>query len=44
MLKLKLQYFDYLMQSQFTGKDPDVGKDWRQEEEEGTAENKMMAS
>ena len=27
MLKLKLQYFDYLMQSQFTGKDPDVGKD-----------------
>ena len=27
MLKLKLQYFDYLMQSQFIGKDPDVGKD-----------------
>jgi len=28
ILKLKLQYFDHLMQSQFTGKDPDAGKDW----------------
>ena len=30
MLKLKLQYFGHLMQR--TGKDPDAGKDWRQEE------------
>ena len=30
MLKLKLQYFGYLMQR--TGKDPDAGKDCRQEE------------
>ena len=27
MLKLKLQYFGYLMQSQFIVKDPDAGKD-----------------
>ena len=31
MLKLKLQYFDHLMQrTDFFGKDPDAGKDWRQ--------------
>ena len=27
MLKLKLQYFGYLMKSQLFGKDPDAGKD-----------------
>ena len=32
MLKLKLQYFSHLMQSWVIGKDPDAGKDWRQEE------------
>ena len=32
MLKLKLQYLGHLMQSQLTGKDPDAGKDQRQEE------------
>ena len=33
MLKLKVQYFGYLIaKSQLTGKDPDAGKDWRQEE------------
>ena len=26
-LMLKFQYFDYLMQSQLTGKDPDAGRD-----------------
>ena len=31
MLKLKLQYFDHLMWL-WIGKDPDAGKDWRQEE------------
>ena len=31
MLKLKLQYFGHLMQSRPTGKDPDAGKDGRQE-------------
>ena len=31
MLKLMLQYFDHLMWRADTGKDPDVGKDWRQE-------------
>ena len=35
MLKLTLQYFGHLMQrAQLTGKDPDAGKDWRQEEKE----------
>ena len=32
MLKLKLQYFGRLMQSWLIGKDPDAGRDWRQEE------------
>ena len=27
MLKLKLQYFDHLIQSQLTEKDPDAGED-----------------
>ena len=37
MLKLKLQYFDYLMWRA----DFDAGKDWRQKEK-GTTENKMV--
>ena len=36
MLKLKLQYFGHVMQSWLFGKDPDAGKDWRQEEKEMT--------
>ena len=32
MLKLKLQYFDHLMRRTDIGKDPDAGKDSRQEE------------
>ena len=33
MLKLKLQYFSHLMQKNWLiAKDPDAGKDWRQEE------------
>ena len=35
MLKLKLQYFGHLMGSWLTGKDPDAGKDWGQEEKGG---------
>ena len=31
MLKLKIQYFDHLLWL-WIGKDPDAGKDWRQEE------------
>ena len=38
MLKLKLQYFGYLMwRTDSLGKDPDAGKDWRWEEK-GTTE------
>ena len=40
MLKLKLQYFGHLMQSWLIWKDPDAGKEWRQEEK-GT-ENEMV--
>ena len=40
MLMLKLQYFGHLMQSRLIGKDPDAGKDWRQEEK-GMTEGKM---
>ena len=40
-LMLKLQYFGPLMQSQLIGKDPDAGKDWRQEEK-GTKEDEMV--
>ena len=39
MLKLKLQYFGHLVQR--TGKDPDAGRDWRQEEK-GTTEDEMV--
>ena len=41
MLKLKLQNFGHLMQSWLIWKDPDAGKDWRQEEK-GTTENEMV--
>ena len=41
MLKLKLQYFGHLMQSQLIGKDPDTGKDWRQKEK-GMTEDEMV--
>ena len=41
MLKLKLQYFGYLMKNWLLRKDPDAGKDWRQEEKEVT-EDKMV--
>ena len=42
MLKLKLQYFGHLMQRPaLMGKDPDAGKDWRQEEK-GTTEDEMV--
>ena len=39
MLKLKFQYFD--VKSQLIRKDPDAGKDLRQEEK-GTTEDKMV--
>ena len=38
MLKLKLQYFDHLMQR--VGEDSDAGRDWGQEEK-GTTEDEM---
>ena len=42
MLKLKLQYFDHLMAKNWLiWKDPDAGKDWRQEEK-GTTEDEMV--
>ena len=43
MLKLKLQYFGHLMhaKSWLIWKDPDAGKDWRQEEK-GTTEDEMV--
>ena len=40
ILRLKLQDFGHLMQSCLIWKDPDVGKDWRQEK--GTTENEMV--
>ena len=47
MLRLKLQYFDHLMwransleKIRLIRKDPDAGKDWRQEEK-GAAEDEM---
>ena len=40
-LKLKLQYFGHLMQRVSSGKDPDAGKDLRQEEK-GMAEDEMV--
>ena len=41
MLKLKLQYFGHLIQRADIGKDPDAGKDGRQEEK-GTTEDKTV--
>ena len=44
MLKLELQYFGHLMwRNWLIGKDPDAGKDWRQEEEV-TSEDEMVGS
>ena len=40
MLKLKLQYFGYLMR-RVIGKDSDAGRDWGQEEK-GTTEDEML--
>ena len=41
MPKLKLQYFGHLMwKTDLLGKDPDAGKDWRQEK--GTTEDEMV--
>ena len=41
MLKLKLQYFGYLVQRADIGKDPDAGTDSGQEEK-GTTEHEMV--
>ena len=42
LLKLKLQFFDHLMQrADLTEKDPAAGKDWRQKEK-GVAENEKV--
>ena len=42
MLKLKLQYFGHLMRrADSFEKDPDAGKDWRQEKK-GTTEDEMV--
>ena len=41
MLKLNLQYFGHLMQSQLSGKDPDAGKDWRWKEK-GMTDDEMV--
>ena len=40
MLKLKLQYFGYLMQCLLIGKDRDAGRDWVREEK-GMTEDEM---
>ena len=41
MLKLKLQYFDHLIQRAAVREDPDSGKDWRQEVK-GMTEDEMV--
>ena len=41
MLKLTLQYFGHLMRWSDIRKDPDAGKDWRQEEK-GMTEDEMV--
>ena len=41
MLKLKLQYFGQLMQSQLIRKDHDAEEDWSQKEK-GTTEDEMV--
>ena len=40
-LMLKLQYFGHLMQRMDSGKDPDAGKDWRQEEKGMTEDERV---
>ena len=40
MLKLKFQYFGHLMRRTLIGKDPDAGKDGRQEK--GMTEDEMV--
>ena len=40
MLKLKLQSFGHHLKNRLIWKDPDAGKDWRQEEK-GTTEDEM---
>ena len=40
MLKRKLQYFGHLMQTVDSGKNPDAGRDWGQEEK-GATEDEM---
>ena len=43
VLKLKLQYFGYLMWTANTfGKDPDPGKDWRSRRRRGWQEDEMV--
>ena len=42
MLKLKLQYFDHLMQRVDSLEKTDAGRDWGQEEK-GTTEDEMAA-
>ena len=42
MLKLKLQYFVHLNQRELIRKDPDPGKDWKQEEK-GVTEDEMVS-
>ena len=41
ILKLKLQYFGHLIYRADSGKDPDAGKDWRQEEK-GMTEDEIV--
>ena len=41
MLRLKLQYFSHLVQRANSWKDPDAGKDCKQEKK-GTTEDKMV--
>ena len=41
MLMLKLQYFSHLIRRTLIWKDPDTGKDWRQEEK-GMTEDEMV--
>ena len=41
MLKLKLQNWPHDVKRQLTGKDPDAGKNWGQEEK-GMTENEMV--
>ena len=41
MLKVKLQYFGQLIQRNDSGKDPDAGKDWGQEEK-GMTEDEVV--